>query len=791
MNTINNTSKSRWSRPDDALRAGPKKAPTGKAALSGLIDSLMSGDLMGLSKGRPSSAATSRRGLRSQAPKAASNITHRDVKKKFGVRRGYSIRQLISIRNSCKSMPQGCEEIPGAFEEGIGDETALTFSWEEKEKEKEKEKEEKAASSGRRTKFTNSQKGAKSTLSRKTKKSTEAKSSPSERRKPSSTSSKEKKAEPKSFSKSKSKAKINKKDPTASSSSQKQDSSELGDIAPLSRSTTGWKRNRPKTRQEKLRGKITDTLNKITFEKFDTLAHLLIETIEQQIRTRQELEIAISLIFKKTVQESHFGKLYADLCCQIVAKKQEFQDLVNDGTITFKDAIINQCQHQFENAYAPVSLDDITDPFEKEEKEAKARNSALGTVMFIGELYNKSLIPNKICTLCLKELIMGEDPSDLQIESAYKLLLTTGKKLDSEDGRRGESGKKQLDGIFAILKQQTRKNAKRVQILVDILEGVRANNWVPTVAGDEAKTLEQVREEFIKSKGGNKISNSRGQPTIDEWMTEASKKVYKQLKYAVKGGLAIRNRGPETTGAQSSTKSVPDFFDNLVLQSGAVIDDTAMEIMVDDKEEDAEMEDVGVDFFDGEKREEQIGGNMFIKNYLSDALDPEKAPTALAKFIYICKRINYKPRSQLVTCLLNFSYDVKPEEAPAIGKALAEAANQKYIPIDQLEAGFTEFTGFYTSVEMDAPKLNQYFADMTLYLIAKNHLTVEKVMEFMDKDPGIEKRITKKPFGRRAEYLGYLARAAQTGGYEISYDAAAYIVAGKTVDEWKEKYGVK
>ena len=60
-----------------------------------------------------------------------------------------------------------------------------------------------------------------------------------------------------------------------------------------------------------------------------------------------------------------------------------------------KQKLIHILENQFENAYAPVNLDDITDPYEKEEKEAKARNSALGTVQFIGELYNKGLIPNK------------------------------------------------------------------------------------------------------------------------------------------------------------------------------------------------------------------------------------------------------------------------------------------------------------------------------------------------------------------------------------------------------------
>jgi len=786
----------RFSRPDDALRAGgPKKAPTGKAALTGLIDSLMSGDLLG-GLSRPTTVPSRSRGLRSQAPKAASNITHRDVRKKFGVRRGYSILQLLSVRNFCKSFPEGCEEIPNAFQEGIGDETAMNMVWDIKEKQKEKEKEESAAlPTSRRTKFTNSQKKGPSALSsRKTTKSPQAKSS-SPTEPISSSSSSEKKKAPKVR---KPKTKINKKDPAAtksySNSNKKNEPTEpLTDFAPLKVSKTGWRRDRPKTRQEKLRGKITDTLNKITYEKFDTLAHLLIETIEKQIETKQELEIAISQIFKKTVQESTFGKLYADLCCQIVAKNQEFQDDLNDEKVTFKDALINQCQNQFENAYQPVKLDDVTDPYEREERLSKQKKDALGTVQFIGELYNKGLLPNKICSVCLKELIMIEDPTDLQIESAYKLLRTIGKKYDSEDGKRkGDSGKKHLDNIFALLKQQTKKNAKRVRILVDILEGIRANNWVPTVAGDEAKTLEQVREEFIKSKGGNKISNSRGQPTIDEWMTEASNKVYKQLKYAVKGGCAIKRTEPEMEAAQSNSKAVPDFFNNMMLQSGSVVDEKIMGLMADVKETVLDdKQDFGVDLFDKEKREEQLDGNHYIKSYLSDALDNEKAPTALSKFIRVCKKIGFNPRSELITNLLNMAYDVKPEEAPAIGKALAEAVNQKYVSAEQLETGFIEFCSYYTSVEMDAPKLNQYFADMTLYLVVKGHTSVDKIMEFMGKDPGIEKNIRRHAFGRRADYLGYLARAAQTGGYEISYNATSFIIAEKTEDEWKERYGVK
>ena len=65
-------------------------------------------------------------GIRSKTPKAAT-IIPRDIRKKFGARRAYSIDQLLALRVKCKAFPDGVEELDGVLQEGIGDETGINM----------------------------------------------------------------------------------------------------------------------------------------------------------------------------------------------------------------------------------------------------------------------------------------------------------------------------------------------------------------------------------------------------------------------------------------------------------------------------------------------------------------------------------------------------------------------------------------------------------------------------------------------------------------------------------------
>lgn len=158
-------------------------------------------------------------------------------------------------------------------------------------------------------------------------------------------------------------------------------------VAPLKKSKNAWKPNAKKSKQDRLLGKVKGILNKITFERFDTLSQELVNFIRTQIKTKSELSKVVSELFAKTVQEKHFGPLYADLCCQLA--DLSFTDMAYDSEITFKTALVNQCQSEFENGFNAVEIDPSWDEEDKELKLLQAKQKALGTVAFIGQLYMK------------------------------------------------------------------------------------------------------------------------------------------------------------------------------------------------------------------------------------------------------------------------------------------------------------------------------------------------------------------------------------------------------------------
>merc|ERR1719499_1958314 len=311
---------------------------------------------------------------------------------------------------------------------------------------------------------------------------------------------------------------------------------ELDDFKPLEVSAKAWKPNSKKTKQERLLGRTQGILNKITFEKFDALSQQLIEHIRSDIKTKKQLSAVVSQLFTKTVQEKHFGPLYADLCCQLA--DLSFSDEDYDGVITFKVALVNQCQTEFENGFKPVEIDPSLPQEEQEFKQLQAKQRALGTVAFIGQLYMKDLLPDKICRVCLINLVSG--PSDLQIESAYQLLLIIGKKYDGT-----ERGKAHLDKIFEGLVSKSKNRAgdglkQRTKILVDILIGIREKGWELNKKIEVAKRIDEIHEEFERERGGVTRVNTRGQATFDEYIFDATSKYSKQLKFALSGGCAIR-----------------------------------------------------------------------------------------------------------------------------------------------------------------------------------------------------------------------------------------------------------
>ncbi len=113
----------------------------------------------------------------------------------------------------------------------------------------------------------------------------------------------------------------------------------------------------------------------------------------------------------------------------------------------------------------------------------------MGNVIFIGELFRKKLISEKIIFLCLSSLLnsvfnLAKDntnPPIEDVEGLCKLLCIVGKDIDAAGG--DPKKKMTMDSSFAKLKQVVANKhlSSRVRFMIQDVVEFRMRNWMPLV----------------------------------------------------------------------------------------------------------------------------------------------------------------------------------------------------------------------------------------------------------------------------------------------------------------------
>jgi hypothetical protein len=245
----------------------------------------------------------------------------------------------------------------------------------------------------------------------------------------------------------------------------------MGPIKPLERTENAYdvSKTKPRTHYDMVMKEIRGMLNKLTLTNFDKLSD---DLVYLEITDPEELRGIVSIIFDKSLEETHFCNMYARLCNKIKDMLPKFpepdesdpppgKEKAPKKELTFKRCLLNKCQQEFERA---DRYEDLQDPNETEAQHAaksrKVRMRMLGNIKFIGELFAQNILNEKIMHECVTRLLGSNDEDT--IECLCKLMATIGKLLDHE------KAKHYMDYYF----EQVRSLSLKMSSLVSVTKAI-------------------------------------------------------------------------------------------------------------------------------------------------------------------------------------------------------------------------------------------------------------------------------------------------------------------------------
>lgn len=215
---------------------------------------------------------------------------------------------------------------------------------------------------------------------------------------------------------------------------------------------------------------VSRLLNELTTGEFELSSNYIIAIANRSENERDgaTLLLIVQLIFEKAIDEPDNNETYARLCLKI---RQSISLNIRDesmptsagqpitGGKLFRQYLHDMCQEEFwlgwadkERTAAAASakaaediaqraanegMDEERFPYSNEYYAAeKAKRRGLGIVKFIGELFNLSMLTERLVHECIKQLLSNtEDPEEDDIESLCRLLITVGQAVDTERAR--------------------------------------------------------------------------------------------------------------------------------------------------------------------------------------------------------------------------------------------------------------------------------------------------------------------------------------------------------------------
>lgn len=236
--------------------------------------------------------------------------------------------------------------------------------------------------------------------------------------------------------------------------------------------------------QETLK-KFRSVLNKLCPENFNKM---LEEVKVLEMNSSSVLNQCIKLLFEKSIADVGFTPTYALMCASI-------RELQKDKC-SFLTNLVSFCQDEFERFQK--GFDENTD----DEGQRKFHRDTIGTVKFIGELYNMKIVDDKIAGECIKMLMDPKTISDVSLESLCNLLKTIGSRIEKNNKITEliDDCYKQLDDIIT---KKTVAITPRIKFaIMDLLE-LKTSCWKERRIIESPKKLKAIADAMQKEDDEN------------------------------------------------------------------------------------------------------------------------------------------------------------------------------------------------------------------------------------------------------------------------------------------------
>ena len=234
---------------------------------------------------------------------------------------------------------------------------------------------------------------------------------------------------------------------------------------------SGWRRVNTRTRtwissnkNEKNNALKTDIrmcLNVINNTNFDKIYNKLKNL---KIITRDHMMILIDQIFTNVIMAPTFVKIYAVLCKNL----SSYYIKSGTDTIYFRKLFLKKCKISFEILIKLNGEDEIRDTI------FKFKENLNNYILFLGELYMKDMLVDKIINLCFTKLIGTTSPQkSYQVKLICELMKVVGRKFYN---RKYDKATAHFDKILEIEKSKKYKMKEKC-LIMDLKDVKNKEQW--------------------------------------------------------------------------------------------------------------------------------------------------------------------------------------------------------------------------------------------------------------------------------------------------------------------------